>query len=154
VDLVRFPLLFFTSATWVVAWEAGIFPIVCRVRCGAATLDGPLRDVAGTSLSLPTVESETYSSTGEVALPAHLLRCGLCSYAGLHRAAVPGTSRCLHNVAGKDIQHYVKAKTYTQRTSDRRKDRGRRLTGSAGLYIPSALGHYLLRIRPPKMFFA
>jgi hypothetical protein len=31
---------------------------------GASTLDGPLRDVAGPSLSLPTVESETYSSTG------------------------------------------------------------------------------------------
>jgi hypothetical protein len=31
-DLVRFPLLFFTSAIWVAAWEAGIFPAVCRVR--------------------------------------------------------------------------------------------------------------------------
>jgi hypothetical protein len=30
-DLVRFPFLFFTSATW----EAGIFPAVCRVHCGA-----------------------------------------------------------------------------------------------------------------------
>jgi hypothetical protein len=64
VDLVRFPLLFFASAIWVAAWEAGIFPVVCRVRRGAATLDGALRDVAGASLSLPTVESETYSSTG------------------------------------------------------------------------------------------
>jgi hypothetical protein len=27
-------------------------------------LEGPLRDVAGTPLSLPTVESDTYSSTG------------------------------------------------------------------------------------------
>jgi hypothetical protein len=64
VDLVRFPLLFFASAIWVAAWEAGILPVVCRVRRGAATLDGALRDVAGASLSLPTVESETYSSTG------------------------------------------------------------------------------------------
>jgi hypothetical protein len=64
VDLVRFPLLFFASAIWFTAWEAGIFPVVCRVRCGAATLDGALHDVAGASLSLPTVESETYSSTG------------------------------------------------------------------------------------------
>jgi hypothetical protein len=31
-DLVRFPLLFFTSAIWVAAWEAGIFPAVCRVH--------------------------------------------------------------------------------------------------------------------------
>jgi hypothetical protein len=64
VDLVRFPLLFFASAIWVVAWEAGIFPAICRVRRGAATLDGALRDVSGASLSLPTVESETYSSMG------------------------------------------------------------------------------------------
>jgi hypothetical protein len=28
VDLVRFPLLFFASAIWVVAWEAGIFPAI------------------------------------------------------------------------------------------------------------------------------
>jgi ABC-type uncharacterized transport system permease subunit len=39
-DLVRFPLLFFASAILGAAWEAGIFPAVCRVRCGVATLDG------------------------------------------------------------------------------------------------------------------
>jgi hypothetical protein len=63
-DLVRFPLLFFTSAIWVAAWEAGIFPAVCRVRGGAVTLDGAPRDAGEASLSLPTVESETYSSMG------------------------------------------------------------------------------------------
>jgi hypothetical protein len=46
------------------AWEEGILPAVCHVRRDAATLDGALRDVAGASLSLPTVESETYSSMG------------------------------------------------------------------------------------------
>jgi hypothetical protein len=60
VDLVRFPLLFFASATWVATWaatwEAAIFPAVYRVRRGAATLDGALRDTLGASLSLPTVE--------------------------------------------------------------------------------------------------
>jgi hypothetical protein len=60
VDLVPFPLLFFVSATW----EVGIFPAACRERRGVATLEGLLRDVVGTSLSLPTFESETYSSTG------------------------------------------------------------------------------------------
>jgi hypothetical protein len=35
-------LLLFTSATWVATTEAGIFPAVCRMRRGAATLDGPL----------------------------------------------------------------------------------------------------------------
>jgi hypothetical protein len=64
VDLVRFPLLFFASVTWVVAWEADIFPAVRRVRHGATTLDGALPDMVGASLSLPTVESETYSSMG------------------------------------------------------------------------------------------
>jgi hypothetical protein len=58
------PLLFFASAIWVAACEAEIFPAVCNVHRGAATLDGALRDVAGASLSLPTIESETYSSTG------------------------------------------------------------------------------------------
>jgi hypothetical protein len=55
-DLIHFPLLFVASATWVAPWEVGIFPVVWRVRRGAATLDGPLRDVAGASLSLPTVK--------------------------------------------------------------------------------------------------
>jgi hypothetical protein len=64
MDLVHFPLLFFTSTIWVVAWEAGILPAVCRVRRAATTLDGALRDVAGASSSLPTFESETHSSTG------------------------------------------------------------------------------------------
>jgi hypothetical protein len=63
-DLVRFPLLFFASASWVAAWEAVIFPVVCRVRHATATLDGGLCDMAGASLSLPTVESEMYSSMG------------------------------------------------------------------------------------------
>jgi hypothetical protein len=63
-DLVRFPLLFFASPIWVAAWEVGIFHVVRRVRRGTTTLDGDLHDVAGASLSLPTVESETYSSTG------------------------------------------------------------------------------------------
>jgi hypothetical protein len=30
---------------------------------------------------------------------------------------------------------------------------GKKLTGSEGLYTPSALGHFLLRIHLPKMFF-
>jgi hypothetical protein len=58
-DLVRFPLLFIASATCVAAWEAGIFPAVCLVRRGAATLDRALRNAAGASLSLLTVELET-----------------------------------------------------------------------------------------------
>jgi hypothetical protein len=71
-DLVRFPLLFLASATWVATWEAGIFPAVCCVRRDATTLDGALRDTAEASLSLPTVESEMYSSMGEPVLPARL----------------------------------------------------------------------------------
>jgi hypothetical protein len=31
---------------------------------------------------------------------------------------------------------------------------GQKLTGSEGLYFPSALGHSLLWTRQPKMFFA
>jgi hypothetical protein len=38
-DLVRFPLLFFTSAIWVAAWEVGILPTVCRVRHGNSDQD-------------------------------------------------------------------------------------------------------------------
>jgi hypothetical protein len=34
------------------------------VRHGATTLDSTLRDVAEASSSLPTIESETYSSMG------------------------------------------------------------------------------------------
>jgi hypothetical protein len=65
VDLVRFVFFFFVSAVWVaateaVAREADTFPTVCRVRRGAATLDGALRDVEGSLSSLPTVESKTY----------------------------------------------------------------------------------------------
>jgi hypothetical protein len=62
--LVRFPLLFFAAAIWVAVLEVGIFPAVCRMRHGAETLDGAQHDVAAALLSLPTVESEMYSSTG------------------------------------------------------------------------------------------
>jgi hypothetical protein len=69
VDLVRFLFFFFACAVWVAAMvvtarEADIFPDVCRVRRGVATLDDALHDAAGASSSLPTDESETYSSTG------------------------------------------------------------------------------------------
>jgi hypothetical protein len=61
IDLVRF-LFCFISAIWVAAivaaaQETAIFPIACHVRHSVATLDGTLRDMAGTSSSLPTVES-------------------------------------------------------------------------------------------------
>jgi hypothetical protein len=39
----------------------------------------------------------------EMAPPAHPPRCGLCSCAGLRRAAIPGTSRCLRDAARKDV---------------------------------------------------
>jgi hypothetical protein len=69
VDLVRFCFFFLASADWVAvivvaAREADIFPVACRVRRGAATLDDALLEVAGASSSLPTVESERYSLTG------------------------------------------------------------------------------------------
>jgi hypothetical protein len=63
-DLARFLFLFFDSTTWVAAWEVDIFHAVFRVHRGAATLDGAIQDVVVASLSLPTVELETYSSTG------------------------------------------------------------------------------------------
>jgi hypothetical protein len=66
VDLVRFLFFFYTSAAWVAAREVEIFPAVCLVHRGATTLNSALHDVAGASLSLPTVESETYSSMGGV----------------------------------------------------------------------------------------
>jgi hypothetical protein len=101
-DIVRFPLLFFACATWVAAWEAGIFPAVCRVRRGAATLDGALRDEVEASLSLPTVELETYSSMGGGGA-AHPPRHEPCSCAGPRRAAMPGTSRCPRGAAKQDV---------------------------------------------------
>jgi hypothetical protein len=69
VDLVRFCFLFVASTVWVVAIvavarEVDIFPVACRVHHGTETLDGALRDAAGASSSLPTVESERYSSMG------------------------------------------------------------------------------------------
>jgi hypothetical protein len=45
------------------AREANIFPVAYRVRRDTATLDGTLRTTGALS-SLPTVESETYSSMG------------------------------------------------------------------------------------------
>jgi hypothetical protein len=64
VDLVCFLFFFFTFAPCVAAREAEIFPAVCRVRRGAATLEVALHAVVGASSSLPTVESETYSLMG------------------------------------------------------------------------------------------
>jgi hypothetical protein len=64
----HFCFFFLDSAVWVstimtTAREADILPAVCRVRRGvdAATLGGALL-VAGASSSLPTDESEMYSS--------------------------------------------------------------------------------------------
>jgi hypothetical protein len=74
------------------------------VRRGAATLDGARRDVAGASLSLPTVESETYSSMGEPALPARPRRRGPCSCAGPRRIVVSGTSRCPRGAKIQDVE--------------------------------------------------
>jgi ABC-type uncharacterized transport system permease subunit len=81
VDLVRFFFFFFfffffSSTVWVAemeaaAREADTLPAVCRIRRGAATLDGALHDVAGALLSLPTIESETYSSKGGAGAPIH-----------------------------------------------------------------------------------
>jgi hypothetical protein len=60
---------FFASAVWVAAivataQDADILPVVCRVRRGTevATFGGALV-VVGSSSSLPTDESEMYSST-------------------------------------------------------------------------------------------
>jgi hypothetical protein len=70
VYLVRFRFFFFlASAVWVAAIvvaarEVDIFPVACRMRRGATTMDGTLRDVVGASSLLLTVESERYSSMG------------------------------------------------------------------------------------------
>jgi hypothetical protein len=48
----------------VATWEADIFPTFCHVRHDVLTLDGALHYVAVASSSLPTVESEMYSSMG------------------------------------------------------------------------------------------
>jgi hypothetical protein len=94
-DLVHFPLILFASSTWVVAWEVGIFPAVCHVRRGAATLEGPLRDVgAPHCLSRPSSRRRT-PRRGEAVPPARSPCCRPCSCAGLHHAVVPSTSICL-----------------------------------------------------------
>jgi hypothetical protein len=73
------------------------------VRRGTATLDDTLWDVAGASLSLPTIESETYSSMGgELVPPARPPHRRPCSCAGPRRAAVPGTSRCPRDAKKQD----------------------------------------------------
>jgi hypothetical protein len=68
VGLVLFHFFFLASAVWVTTivvatLEAGILPVTCHVRRGVATLGGTL-PVAGALSSLPTVESEMYSSMG------------------------------------------------------------------------------------------
>jgi hypothetical protein len=154
-DQVRFLFLFFPYEAWVTAWEAGIFPAVCHVRRGAVTLDGALRDVAEASLSLPTVESKTYLSMGEPALPARLPHRRPSSCAGPRRAVVPGTSRCSRNAEKQDaeIQSEPTPKTYTctDLTWIKIKVDDSRIRGAVQ---PSAFGHSLLRICMPKMFFA
>jgi hypothetical protein len=103
LDLVRF-LFFFASAVWVAAIvvatrEATIFHVSYRVLHGAATLDDTLHDVAWASSSLPTVESEMYTPMGELVLLARPQCHRPCSCFDLHRAAVPGTSRCPRGAA-------------------------------------------------------
>jgi hypothetical protein len=59
----------------VAAREADIFPDVCRVRRGTATLDGALCDMAGASSSLPIVELEMYSSSWRCTRRQEVLCC-------------------------------------------------------------------------------
>jgi hypothetical protein len=69
-DLVCFIFLFFASADWVAAWEADIFPAVCHVRRGAATLDG--------ALSPPLSRRRTRRREAPTSL-AHLQHHGPCN---------------------------------------------------------------------------
>jgi hypothetical protein len=69
VDLVRFRFFFFASTVWVAAIvaaarEVDTFPVACYIHRGTVILDGAIRDVEGASSSLPTIESERYTSTG------------------------------------------------------------------------------------------
>jgi hypothetical protein len=63
--------------------------VVCRVRRDAATLDGTLRDEAEASLSLPTIESEMYSSMG-----GSWRRLHVCHVADLVAVLVLIAQRC------------------------------------------------------------
>jgi hypothetical protein len=93
-DLVRFPLLFFASAIWVVAWnwESSLLSAACAVvqrhwMVPYATWREPHCH------SPPSSQRHTHQQE-EVAPPAHLPHLGSCSCAGPRQEAAPGTSRC------------------------------------------------------------
>jgi hypothetical protein len=68
---------------------------------------------------------------------------------------VPGTSRCLHGAARKDINTSCQEqRRILKELQIEEKAKVEDLLGRQGLYIPSALGQSLLQIRTPKMFFA
>jgi hypothetical protein len=154
-DLVRFPLLFFASATWVAAWEAGIFPAACRVRRGAATLDGALRDATGASVVTPHRRVRDVLVDGR-----RWRRLYIHHITDLVAALVLVTKRRRAPVDALAVLNTQTAETPSEprcvltKTQIGKTLRDRKLTGSEGLYTPSALGHSLLRIRPSKMFFA
>jgi hypothetical protein len=85
---------------------------------GATTLNGTLQDAAEASLSLPTVESDTYLSMGELVPPARPPLHGPCNCAGPRRAAAPGTSRFPHGATNTKCRYSIRAKTRTHRDPD------------------------------------
>jgi hypothetical protein len=147
VDLIRFPLLFFAfarqeSSPWSAACVAARRP--WTEPC--ATWQEP-------RCHSPPSSRRCTRRREEVAPPAHPPRRGLCSCTGPRRAAVPGTSRCLHGTAQQDENIHENQDVYSK-NSRSKNVQGRKLTRSTRLYIATALGHSLLRIHPPKMFFA
>jgi hypothetical protein len=91
-------------------------------------------------------------------VPAPLARSqrrGPCNCTGRRRVVVPDTSRCPRGAKNTRHSNSIRFKTKDVNSHRPYSDRhqGRRLTGSEGLYTPSALGHSLLRICLSKMFF-
>jgi hypothetical protein len=79
VDLVRFHFFFLASVSGLRRSWSWPGRIVCLVRRGATTLDGALRDVAGASSSLPTVELERFHRWAVEVPPARPPHRGPCS---------------------------------------------------------------------------
>jgi hypothetical protein len=85
----------------------------------------------------------------------HLQHRRPCNCAGPHRAVAPGTSRCPRGAENTRCSNSIRTNTKDVNLHRAYSDRhqGRSLTGLEGLYTLSTLGHSLLRIHPPKMFF-
>jgi hypothetical protein len=161
VDHVRFLFFFFASTVWVAAieaaaWKADIFLASVVYAAARRPWMAPYATWREPRRHSPPSSRRRTRRQEVLVLLVRPQRRGPFNCAGSRHAVVPCTSRCPHGAENTRRSNSIRfnTKDVNSHRSYSERHQGRRHTGLEGLYTPSTLGHSLLQIRPPKMFFA